>query len=176
MSGSPTRRRALAAIGAIASLPLAACAQAPSMEGWPMPTNAKPSVTLLHLLRRTPFFVGLDDTQLQWAIDHSREWSVPAGSEISAQTPGPDHVWILLDGGWQVDRGGRVERAGNADPAKWFGGAELHALGPPGRLVATSASYVMVMRWSDLQTLRARNPPIDKQLQDGLRHYRETRR
>jgi hypothetical protein len=49
----------------------------------------KPSITYAYLLRQTPFFTGLDSTQLHWVIQHSREWEVQAGQVIvSSQHPG----------------------------------------------------------------------------------------
>lgn len=170
-------RRAFASLALMPPLlPLVACAQAPSMEGWPKPQNGQPSVTYLRLLRKTPFFVGLGDEQLQWAIDHSREWRVKAGDEITGSALGPDNFWVLLDGGWQVEQGATVRPAGHADPAKWYGGAELQALKlQPTRLVATAPSYVMHIRWADLQQMRQQRgfgPVFDPQLREGLAFYK----
>jgi len=163
-------------IASLALLPLAGCAQPPSMVGWPKPANGQPSVTYLRLLRKTPFFVGLSDAQLQWAIDHSREWSVKPGDEISNATLAPDNFWVLLDGGWQAEQGTTLRKAGHADPAKWYGGAELQALAlQPTRLVATAPSYVMNIRWADLQHMRQQRgfgPVFDPHLRDGLAFYR----
>jgi len=170
----PTRRTLSLAAGAFGLLAFSGCslAQAPSTVGWPQPAQAKPSITYLNLLAKTPFFVGLSSEQLQWVIDHSREWSVPAGAEISSSALGPDNFWVLLDGGWQVEHGGKTAKAGHADAAKWYGGAAMNTLGKTSRLVATAASYVMNIRQADLDEMRRRGFPIEPQLQSGLAFYR----
>jgi hypothetical protein len=86
----------------------------------------KPSTTYLHLLRHTPFFTSLTTVQLRWTIAHSREWEAQSGTVIveSATSQPTDDIWILLDGGWQVEAGGRVYPAGHADPGKWFSAAQ----------------------------------------------------
>lgn len=173
MHTRPTRR---AVLGGLASLPLLGCAAPPSMTGWPAPTLAKPSVTYLKPLAKTPFFAGLSPEQLQWVIDHSREWSVVAGSVVSTSALGPDNFWVLLDGGWQVEQGTTVVRAGHADPAKWYGGTDLHALKlADTRLVATATGYVMNIRQADLDDMRKRGfMPFESHLTDGLGFYRST--
>lgn len=173
MLAFPNRR---AVLGSLAAMPLIGCAAPPSMTGWPMPTQSKPSVTYLRPLAKTPFFVGLSPEQLQWVIDHSREWSVVAGSEISSSALGPDNFWVLLDGGWQVEQGGTVVKAGHADPAKWYGGAEMNALKlAPTRLVSTATGYVMNIRQADLDDMRRRGfAPFEPHLQAGLQFYRTT--
>ena len=167
------RRRGLLLSGSalLISRMESAMASTPDMDGWPRPTQAKPSVTYLHLLAKTPFFTALDKSQLQWAIDHSREWSVARGSEISSSTLGPDNFWVLRDGGWQIEHGGAPIRAGHADPAKWYGGAGLHALGRGSKLVAAASSYVMHIRQADLEEMLRRGFAFDRHLQDGLAFY-----
>lgn len=172
MVSQPHRRAVLAGL---ASFALIGCAAPPPPPNWPMPSNAKPSITYLRPLARTPFFAGLSTEQLQWVIDHSREWNVVAGSEISNAALGPDNFWVLLDGGWQIARGGTVVQAGPADAAKWYGGADMHALGLAGtRLVASRTGYVMHIRQKDLEEMRRRGIAFDGQLQAGLRFYRST--
>ncbi len=148
-------------------------ATTPDMTGWPRPNPAQPSVTYLHLLAKTPFFTALDNAQLQWTIDHSREWAVEKGSEISSSALGPDNFWVLLDGGWQVEHGGAPLKAGHADPAKWYGGAGMHALGRKSRLAATASSYVMHVRQADLDEMLRRGFAFDRHLQGGLAFYRQ---
>ena len=38
------------------------------------------SVTYLNLLAKVPMFRGMSNEQLQWVIDHSREWVVEPGA------------------------------------------------------------------------------------------------
>ena len=143
-----------------------------------MPVDGKPSVTYLRLLTKTPFFTGLTPEQLQYVIEHSREWSVPAGSEISRTALGPDNFWVLLDGAWQIEQGTVVAKAGPADSGKWYGGAAMQGLSiAPTRVVATAPSYVMNIRQADLDDMinkRVGYAPVDRQLQRGVRFYRNT--
>src|SRR6202171_1714104 len=70
----------------------------------------KASTTYLYLLRKTPFFTGLDTEQLRWTIGHSREWEAQAGTVVAHCAPGQqdDDFWILLDGRWQVEHDGEA--------------------------------------------------------------------
>lgn len=147
-------------------------AQTLTTQGWPRPANAQQSVTHFHLLRQAPFFNGLDDDRLRWVIEHSREWKVIAGEEISTSNQGADSFWVLLDGGWEIESGTRRLLSGPAEAAKWYGGAEFHALDRPSRLVATVPGYVINLRWSDIERLRKQAPTVERHLGSGLERYR----
>jgi hypothetical protein len=168
------RRHALLALGLGLSAVLGsgARAQTPTTQGWPRPSNAQQSVSHLHLLRQAPFFTGLDDDHLRWILDHSREWKVVAGEEISTSNQGADSFWVLLDGGWEIESGTRRLQSGPAEAAKWYGGAEFHALDRPSRLVATGPGYVINLRWSEVEKLRKQAPTIERHLDIGLARYR----
>lgn len=132
-----------------------------------------PSVTHLHLLAKVPFFDALSRDRLQWVIDHSREWSAAAGAEIAATGAGADRFWVLLDGGWRVEQGGRSVGAGHADPAKWYGGRAMLALGGSTRLVATMHSYVIEIAQPDLDEMVRSGFEIEAHLQRGLQFYEQ---
>lgn len=131
----------------------------------------KQSTTYLHLLRKTPFFTQLDRNQLKWVIAHSTEWEAQPGTEISNRLDAADHVWVLLDGGWQVEQGGKAYAAGHADPAKWYGGASAAMLPADSRLVATAHSYVMRIRRGDLDEMLKRGFAFDAHLRQGAAFY-----
>lgn len=172
MSG-PIRRRALLLVTAITSL--SGCAQKPSVPS-PAP-GLIASVTYLHLLAKTPFFTALSTDQLQWVIDHSREWSVVPGAEIAGSARGADSFWVLLDGGWQVENGGRSVKAGHADAAKWYGGRDMSALAiGDTRMVATAKSYVMQIQQSDLDEMLRRGFAFGPHLESGMAFYRSLRK
>lgn len=115
--------------------------------------NMKQSVTYLHLMRQTPFFNALNRAQKKYVIAHSTEWELPPGMKISDRADARSHVWILLDGGWQVEQGGAAHRAGNAHPAKMYGGAAADLLLAESRLVATEHSYVMRIKRADFDRM-----------------------
>ncbi|RYF80608.1 MAG: hypothetical protein EOO29_13325 [Comamonadaceae bacterium] len=130
------------------------------------------SVTYLHLLAKVPMFRGMTNEQLQWVIDHSREWAVEPGAEVASSTRGADRFWTLLDGGWRVEQGSRVVAAGHADPAKWFGGRDWQALSlAPTRVVATARSYVIEIDQAQLDGMLRRGLPLQSHLQSGLAFY-----
>jgi len=134
----------------------------------------RPSITYLHLLRHTPFFTALSTEQLQWVIDHSREWEVDAGTVLSIQdADGPsDHDdWILLDGGWQIERGGEFFPSGHADPGKWFSTRE--AQGNACALVANEHGYVMHIPANEMQRMLERGFAFDAHLEQGRAWYQE---
>jgi hypothetical protein len=165
----PIRRRLLLLLAA--AVPLSSCAQK-SLVPPPGP-GMSPSVTYLHLLAKTPFFTALSPEQLQWVIDHSREWSVVPGAEIASSVRGVDSFWVLLDGGWKVEHGGCGVKAGHADPAKWYGGRDMSALDiGETRLVATAKSYVMQIQQADLDKMIQRGFSFDPHLQAGMAFYR----
>ena len=132
----------------------------------------KPSVTYLHLLRHTPFFTALNDEQRRWAIDHSHEWSASVDTTVAQCSDGggmrDDAIWILLDGGWQVEENGRTHPAGHADAGKWFSAASTKGAC---RLVTTTTSYVMKIERKEMDGMLARGFPFDPHLQAGQRYY-----
>jgi hypothetical protein len=161
-------RLALPVLAALAPWALPGCA-APAT---PPRAGFKASTTYLHLLAKTPFFTALNREQLQWVIDHSIEWSVSAGTEVTSSAEAPDNFWVLLDGGWQVAYAGKSVRAGHAEPAKWYGGRDFATLPGPSRLVATASSYVMNIKVGELEAMRKQGFAFDKHLEEGMRFYR----
>lgn len=169
----PIRRRALLLM--VAAVPLSACAQKPSVS--PPAPGMSASVTYLHLLAKTPFFTALSSEQLQWVIDHSREWSVVPGAVIASNARGADSFWVLLDGGWQVEHAGQSIKAGHADPAKWYGGRDMSVLAiGETRLVATARSYVMEIQQNDLDEMIRRGFAFSPHLEAGMAFYRSLRK
>ena len=164
-------RRTATLLVAAACVPLAACAQKPG-EPPPAPGMAA-SVTYLHLLAKVPMFRAMSPEQLQWVIDHSREWAVAPGAQIAGSQRGGDRFWTLLDGAWAVEHGGRQYPAGHADPAKWYGGRDMLALGlGETRLVATARGYVMEIDQAELDEMVRRGFPLRPHLDAGLAFYR----
>lgn len=167
------RRRALLLLAGAGAL--SACAQKPSVPA-PGP-GMSASVTYMNLLAKTPFFTALSREQLQWVIDHSREWSVVPGAEIASNSRGADSFWVLLDGGWQVEYAGQSFKAGHADPAKWYGGRDMSVLAiGETRLVATAKSYVMQIQQSDLDDMVRRGFAFGPHLEAGTAFYRSLRK
>ena len=169
-TADPRRRTLALGLGlAIGLGPQAGCAQPTVIPPGPGMT---PSVTYLHLLAKVPFFAALSREQLQWVIDHSREWAVAPGAEIASTQRGADSFWVLLDGGWRIEQGERSVSAGHADPAKWYGGRDMLALGGDTRLVASARSYVMQIAQAELDEMLRRGFAIGPQLDSGLAYYR----
>ncbi|WP_244164082.1 hypothetical protein [Caballeronia sordidicola] len=133
-------------------------------------TAMKASTTYLYLLRKTPFFTGLNHEQLRWTIDHSREWEAQAGTVVAecASTPKDDAYWILLDGRWQVERDGRAYPAGHADAGKWFSASETQG---SCRLMTTEHSYVMKITRADMNEMLARGFAFSAHLSQGREYY-----
>ncbi|WP_205807795.1 hypothetical protein [Burkholderia sp. Ac-20365] len=161
-----------AAIAAVSALSIAGCGRVDVAnnvsETRPMMT---PSVTYLYLLRNTPFFKGLGDDQLRWAIKHSREWEAAPRTVVATCDPAAadNHdIWILLDGGWQVETNGRTFPAGHADPGKWFSGAVTTG---DCRLVTTEHSYVMKITRTDMDDMLARGFAFTNHLEQGEAYY-----
>jgi hypothetical protein len=134
-------------------------------------THMKKSVTYLHLLKKTPFFTRLDKGQLKWVIDHSTEWEAQAGMEVSNRLGANDYIWVLLDGGWQVEQGGQVLKAGHADPAKWYGGRNVALLPADSRLIANQHSYVMRIARADFEEMLNRQFDFAGHLRQGEAFY-----
>jgi hypothetical protein len=134
-------------------------------------SRMSPSVTYVYLLRHTPFFAELNDEQLKWVTQHSREWEAPKGTVIDSRAPGltpSSDVWILLDGGWQVETQSSTYNAGNAAPGKWYSAAATHL---ENRLVTTSQSYVMRIKAVDIEDMLALGFPFESHLSEGRRWY-----
>ncbi|MFM0556951.1 hypothetical protein P0D69_39220 [Paraburkholderia sediminicola] len=136
----------------------------------------KPSVTYLHLLKHTPFFTSLTTDQLRWVIGHSHEWEAQAGTVVaqcndSAATTEDQAMWILLDGGWQVEVGPHAYPADHADAGKWFSAAVT--TGTACRLVTTEHSYVMKIERADFNAMLAQGFAFGPHLDAGRRYYSE---
>jgi hypothetical protein len=137
-------------------------------------TEMKPSVTYLHLLKHTPFFTNLTTEQLRWVISHSHEWEAQPGTVV-AQCDGSAHgaasnqdMWILLDGGWQIEYGQQSYPAGHADAGKWFSAAVTDQAC---RLVTTEHSYVMKIERADFDAMLEQGFAFDAHLDAGRRYY-----
>jgi len=130
----------------------------------------KASTTYLYLLRKTPFFTGLDTEQLRWTISHSREWEAQAGTVVASCSAADksDDFWILLDGRWQVEQDGHTYPAGHADAGKWFSASEA-----PGscRLVTTEHSYVMKITRADMNDMLSRGFAFESHMSQGRAYY-----
>jgi hypothetical protein len=158
----------------LATLVLATCAMPPPY-GWMnrnQDTAMTPSITYLHLLKGTPFFTALTRQQLQWVIDHSREWKAKTGTVVASYTYGEaasDDFWILLDGGWQVEAEGKQHSAGHADPGKWFSAVDVaHEC----QLITTEKSYVMKINRIEMDAMLAQGFAFGPHLEAGRTYYR----
>jgi hypothetical protein len=152
--------RSLAATAA--AICLAACAEESGM---------RQSVTYLHLLRHTPFFTALNKEQLQYVIAHSTEWEARSGQVISTGKEAADYMWVLLDGGWQVEQAGRTSPSGHASPGKWYGGVPSAMPPAESRLVANQHSYVMRIARRDLEQMLVDGFDFGRHLQQGAGFY-----
>jgi hypothetical protein len=130
----------------------------------------KASTTYLYLLRKTPFFTGLDTEQLRWTIAHSREWEAQAGTVVASCSAADksDDFWILLDGRWQVEHDGHAYPAGHADAGKWFSASE--AAGGC-TLTTTEHSYVMKITRADMNDMLSRGFAFESHLREGRGYY-----
>ncbi len=166
-----SRRLRISALALVAALGLTACEGSREPDA-SQKLTMKPSTTYLHLLRHTPFFTALATDQLQWVIDHSREWSADPGAVVAkcGATVSDDAYWVLLDGGWQVQHAGRAFKSGHADPGKWFSTTEAH--GEPCELVTTEQSYVMRIERSEMQSMLAKGFGFGAHLDSGVAYYR----
>jgi hypothetical protein len=133
----------------------------------------KPSITYLHLLAKTPFFTRLNRKQLQWVIDHSKEWEAAKGNLIARSDSDPGSFWVLLDGGWQIETGSRKYRAGHADPGNWYGADTVRAAALASRLVASADSYVLEIRLEDFNEMIRQGFDFDQHLRRGVQFYSE---
>ena len=152
----------------LAVLGLALNAVLPARAG---ENGMKQSVTYLHLLRHTPFFTALTTEQLTYVIDHSTEWEAKAGQEISNGAQAGDYLWVLLDGGWQVEHAGRISASGHDSPGKWYGGVPSAMPPADSRLVANQHSYVMRIARRDLEQMLSMGFSFGRHLQQGAGFY-----
>ena len=139
-------------------------------------TEMKPSVTYLHLLKHTPFFTSLTTEQLRWVIGHSHEWEAQPATVVtqcdsSARgTASYQGIWILLDGGWQIEYGQQSYPAGHASAGKWFSATVTDR---PCSLVTTEHSYVMKIERADFDAMLEQGFAFDPHLDAGRRYYSE---
>ena len=155
----------------LAALAAGAATISIAMGGQAQERQMKQSVTYLHLLKKTPFFSALDKDQLKWVIAHSTEWEARAGMEVSNRLDANDYLWVLLDGGWQVEQGGQVLAAGHADAAKWYGGRASALLPPDSRLLANQHSYVMRIARADFDEMLNRSFDFAEHMRQGVAFY-----
>jgi hypothetical protein len=141
-------------------------------------TTMEPSVTYLHLLKHTPFFTSLTTGQLRWVIGHSHEWEARAGTVIAecngdAASGAQDQaIWILLDGGWQIEAAAHMYPADHASAGKWFSAAVTDR-DRPCRLVTTEHSYVMKIERADFDAMLAQGFAFGPHIDAGRRYYGE---
>jgi hypothetical protein len=148
---------------------LAACGQPYGQpDALPEGKTMHASTTYLYLLRNTPFFTSLSKPQLRWVIDHSHEWEAKAGITVTDCADTSGDYWVLLDGGWQLESGGRQFPAGHADAGKWFSTKEVQGRC---RLVATEHSYVMQIKRADMALMLADGFAFDVHLNAGHAYY-----
>jgi hypothetical protein len=166
------RRLGTSALALLTALGVASCGAKRELDAGQNMTMT-PSITYLHLLRHTPFFTALSTAQLQWVIDHSREWAADKGAVVakcdSTSVSDMDY-WILLDGGWQLQHDGRTFASGHADPGKWFSAAESN--GTQCSLIATEHSYVMRIGRPEMQAMLDEGFAFRTHLDSGEQYYR----
>ncbi|CAE6840889.1 cyclic nucleotide-binding domain-containing protein [Paraburkholderia haematera] len=169
----------LAACAVLLPFLIAACdakPQSPDASITMQSTEMKPSVTYLHLLKHTPFFTNLTTGQLRWVIGHSHEWEAQPGTVVvqcdgSAHSAASDQgMWILLDGGWQIEYGQHSYPAGHASAGKWFSAAVTDR---PCSLVTTEHSYVMKIERADFDAMLEQGFAFSAHLDTGRRYYSE---
>ncbi|MFM0741121.1 hypothetical protein PQQ51_28090 [Paraburkholderia xenovorans] len=137
----------------------------------------KPSVTYLHLLKHTPFFTSLTTAQLRSVIGHSREWEAQPGTVVAQCGDAATNdraMWILLDGGWQVEFADHAYPADHAGAGKWFSaGLDTAGTGTRCRLVTTEHSYVMKIERADFDAMIEQGFAFGPHLDAGRRYYDE---
>jgi hypothetical protein len=171
-------RLTLLAFAAVLPLLATACdaGQPPDATLATRSTTMQASVTYLHLLKHTPFFTSLTNAQLRWVIGHSHEWEARGGTVVAQCNDEATHsaqdrsVWILLDGGWQVETAGHAYPADHAGAGKWFSAAVTNR---PCRLVTTEHSYVMKIERADFDAMLAQGFAFGPHIDAGRRYYGE---
>lgn len=129
------------------------------------------STTYLYLLRKTPFFTRLTTAQLRDVIGHSKEWEVKPGTVIAASGDAARSMWILLDGQWQVEAGGKTYPVLHDGPAKWYGRDAVYGAAQPSRLVVSQHSYVMQITQADLERMLLQGFDFQVHLAEGEQYY-----
>ena len=79
-------------------------------------------------------------------------------------------MWILLDGGWQIESGGHAYPADHASAGKWFSAAETSG---SCHLVTTEHSYVMKIERADFDAMLAQGFAFGPHFDEGRRYYSE---
>ncbi|MDN2712431.1 hypothetical protein O0880_23725 [Janthinobacterium sp. SUN118] len=150
-------------------LPLARYAW--SVNAAQVPPAMQASVTYPHLLRKTPFFTQLTAAQLRTVIAQSHEWEVRAGTVIASSGDADGAIWILLDGGWQVEAGGKIHPALHDGAGKWYGGDAVRGTALASRLVANRHSYVLRIAAADFARMREQGYDFDAHVRQGEQYY-----
>jgi hypothetical protein len=172
------KRPTLIACAALLPFLAAACDAGQAAPDAATPTRSttmEPSVTYLHLLRHTPFFTSLTTAQLRWVIAHSHEWEARGGTVVAqcnadANSARDQAMWILLDGGWQIESGGHAYPSDHASAGKWFSAAVTEQ---SCRLVTTEHSYVMKIERADFDAMLAQGFTFGPHIDAGRRYYSE---
>lgn len=157
------------------SLTLGCKSKVPDAQG---NLTMRPTTSYLHLLRHTPFFTSLTDTQLKFVIDNSKEWAVDKGGVIS-QCNGDmsvnDSFWILLDGQWALTYQQSSYLSAKNTSGKWY---QINTLKSAGivpqkacTLVMHESGYVMKITEETMTQMRNKNFDFTSHLQDGAQHY-----
>lgn len=150
-------------------LPLARYAW--SVNATQVPPAMQSSVTYPHLLRKTPFFTQLTAAQLRTVIAQSHEWEVQAGTAIASSGDADGAIWILLDGGWQLEAGGKSHAALHDTAGKWYGGAAIQDAALPSRLVVNQHSYVLCIAAADFARMRGQGYNFGVHMRQGEQYY-----
>lgn len=153
---------------AVMMMMLSSCGQ-PQLGAPAGSKQMQASTTYLYLLKNTPFFTRLSQPQLRWVIANSREWEAAPGTLIADCAVPSDDIWILLDGGWQIEREGKHFPAGHADAGKWFSARETHGAC---KLVTNERSYVMKIERPAMDAMLAQGFAFAAHLESGRAYYR----
>ncbi|URV28959.1 hypothetical protein [Burkholderia gladioli] len=144
-------------------------------EGAGKNLSIKPAVTYFYRLRGTQLSTALTTTQKERLFEHTKGWkpleiSVIATCENAAAEAdtGIDY-WILFDGRWPREYGGKKVFARHADAGKWF--VVFVSNGGNCRLVATVHSYVVRITQSDILSVFRNWLNFATRLEVGLEHY-----
>ena len=77
-------------------------------------------------------------------------------------------IWILLDGGWQVEAGGEAYSALHAEAGKWHGGAAVQGAPLASRLVASQHSDVLRISAAAFARMRQQGAGFDTHRRQGM--------
>jgi signal-transduction protein with cAMP-binding, CBS, and nucleotidyltransferase domain len=131
------------------------------------------TATYASLLAKTHFFKNLTREQLDWVVEHSKEWYARKGREITSSAKGPDNFWILLDGAWKVEHEDVHYHSGPYGPGNWFGGEWMPAFQGSARVVTTELSYVLAISLEDLREMAKQGFDFQEQQRAGTEYYEE---